>query len=91
MAHKLEHHLDDYLKATLQNDPEHVSYLTGSADKGTGKIEINTRLSHDCAAGIKIFMEEYNVSEEQVVIKDIIISDMHKGGSLDCCALFGNE
>lgn len=86
------HHLDDYVKVTLQNDPEHVFYLTGSADKGTGTIEINTRLSHDRAAGIKkILMEEYNVPEDQVVIKATIISDKHKDGSLDRCVLFENE
>lgn len=86
------HHLDEYVNATLADDPKHVFYLTGSADKGTGTMEINTRLSRERAQGIKkILMEEFKVPEGQIVIKATIVSDEHEDGSLDRCVLFENE
>lgn len=86
------HHLDDYVNSTLKNDPKHVFYLTGSADKGTGNTQINTKLSYDRAAGVKkILTQEFNIPEDQVIIKATIISDKHKDGSLDRCVLIENE
>lgn len=87
-----KHHLDAYVKATLAADPKHVFYLTGSADEGTGNFEINTRLSKERAQGVKdILMKEYNVPEDQVVIKATIISSEHEDGSLDRCVLLENK
>lgn len=86
------HHLDEFVKETLERDPEHIFYLTGSADKGTGTFEINTRLSRERAHGIReILMNEYHVPEEQIVIKATIISDKHEDGALDRCVLIEKE
>lgn len=86
------HHLDEFVKETLDRDPEHIFYLTGSADKGTGTFEINTRLSRERAFGIReILMNEYKVPEEQIVIKATIISDKHEDGALDRCVLIEKE
>lgn len=87
-----QHHIDKYVKETLEQDPNHVFYLTGSADEGTGNFEINTRLSHDRAYGIKeMLMKQYNVPEDQIVIKATIISAKHEDGSLDRCVLLENR
>ena len=87
-----KHHLDDYIKATLATDPKHVFYLTGSADEGTGNFETNTRLSKERAEGVKeVLIKEYNVPEDQVVIKATIISSEHEDGSLDRCVLLENK
>lgn len=85
-------HLDSYIKQVMEINPKHVFYLTGSADEGTGNFEINTRLSHDRAYGIKdILMNEYNIPEEQIVIKNTIISSEHEEGALDRCVLMENK
>ncbi len=85
-------HLDSYIKEVMEINPKHVFYLTGSADEGTGNFEINTRLSHDRAYGIKdILMNEYNIPEEQIVIKNTIISSEHEDGALDRCVLMENK
>ena len=85
-------HLNDYVTETLENDPKHIFYLTGSADEGTGNFEINTRLSHERAEGVRnILIKEYNIPEDQVVIKATIISSQHEDGRLDRCVLLENE
>lgn len=85
-------HLHDFVTATLQNDPKHVFYLTGSADKGTGTFDINTKLSKERAQNVKdILMSKYNVPENQVVIKSTIISDKHEDGGLDRLVLIENQ
>lgn len=81
--------LDSYIKDVLAHDPEHIFYITGSADKGTGTEKINTRLSVNRAENIKkILMDKYGVAEEQIVVKGTIITDRHADGSLDRCTLF---
>lgn len=87
-----ENHLNTYVTETLAADPKHVFYLTGSADKGTGTLEINTRLSNERAQGVRnILMNKYNVPEDQIVIKATIVSDKHEDGGLDRCVLIEKE
>lgn len=87
-----KHHLDAYVKETLERDPKHIFFLTGSADEGTGTFEINTRLSKERAEGVKnILINEYKVPEDQVIIKATIISSEHEDGGLDRCVLFENR
>ena len=84
--------LDMYVKAIREQDPNHVFYITGSADKGTGNTAINTRLSKARAENIKkLLMKKYGIPESQIVIKATIISSKHEDGSLDRCTLFENE
>lgn len=85
-------HISQYVKAVLDVDPDHVFYLTGSADKGTGSESINTRLSNGRVNNVKRYLiNELKVAPEQVVIKKAIISDQHADGRLDRCVLFENE
>ena len=85
-------HINQYVKAVLDVDPDHVFYLTGSADKGTGSESINTRLSNGRVNNVKRYLiNELKVAPEQVVIKKAIISDQHADGRLDRCVLFENE
>ncbi len=87
-----EHHLDAFVSEVLAKDPKHVFYLTGSADMGTGSLEVNTRLSRERAEGVKsMLMSKYNVPEEQIVIKATIVSDVHEDGGLDRCVLIERE
>lgn len=85
-------HVDQYVQAVLDADPDHVFYLTGSADKGTGTEAVNTRLSNDRVSNVKRYLiNELKVNPKNVVIKKAIISDQHADGRLDRCVLFENE
>ena len=85
-------HLNDFVTDVMAKDPKHVFYLTGSADKGTGTFEINTRLSRERAEGVRdLLINKYHIPEEQVIIKATIISDKHEDGGLDRCVLIEKE
>lgn len=84
--------LDSYVRKMCEIDPKHVFYITGSADEGTGNVNINSRLSKARAAGVKnILMRKYGVPESQIVIKATVISSEHEDGRLDRCVFFENE
>lgn len=84
--------LDNYVKVVREQDPGHVFYITGSADKGTGNERINTRLSQNRAVSVKkLLMSKYGIPESQIVIKAMIITDRHADGSLDRCTIFESE
>lgn len=84
--------LDTFVKMVREQDPNHVFYLTGSADEGTGNERINTRLSHNRAHNVKkLLMSKYGIPESQIVIKAMIITDKHADGSLDRCTIFESE
>lgn len=87
-----EFHIDNYVKDVLERDPAHVFYITGSADKGTGTFEINTRLSNGRVNGVKRYLiRKHGIPEGRIVLKGAIISDKHEDGRLDRCVLFENE
>lgn len=77
-------HLDDYVKSILEQDADRVFYLTGSADKGTGTLEYNTYLAAERAKNVKkILMEEYNVSEDNIVLNEGKVSDENENPRFD--------
>ena len=85
-------HLKSYVKAQLEAQPEHVFYLTGSADKGTGSTARNIALSTSRAQGVKsLLMQEFGVKEENIVIKATVISDKESEGALDRCVLIESK
>lgn len=85
-------HLDEYIQAQLKADPDHVFYLTGSADKGTGTIERNTFLCRSRAYGVRdILTNDYNVKPENIVIKATVISDKHLDGAYDRCVIIESK
>lgn len=87
-----ELHINDYVNAVLNVDPEHVFYITGSADKGTGTTEINTKLSNARVNEVKEYLiNVIGIPESRVVIKGAIISDKHEDGRIDRCVLFENK
>jgi len=86
------HHLDAYVSETLKNDPNHVFYLTGSADKGTGTFQRNTYLCRSRAYGVReILIRDYGVKESNIVIKSTVISDKHLDGALDRCVIIESK
>lgn len=85
-------HLDEFVQSTLKEDPNHVFYLTGSADKGTGTFERNTFLCRSRAYKVRdILIGDYGVKPENVVIKATLISDKHLDGALDRCVLIESK
>lgn len=87
-----ELHINDYVRRTLEADPDHVFYITGSADKGTGSFERNTFLSTNRVNRVKTYlMNKFGIPESRIVIKAAIVSDKHEDGRLDRCVLFENE
>ncbi len=84
-----ELHIDDYVRRVLAEEPLHVFYLTGSADKGTGTFERNSFLSINRVHRVKTYMmSKFGIPESRIVIKAAIISDKHEDGRLDRCVLF---
>ena len=85
-------HLDTYIQSTLKADPDHVFYLTGSADKGTGTMERNTYLCRSRAYGVRdILIKDYGVKPENIVIKATVVSDKHLDGALDRCVIIESK
>lgn len=85
-------HLMQYVQEMHEIDPNHVFYLTGSADEGTGNFKINSRLSKNRAENVKkVLMRKYGIPESQIVIKTPIISNSHEDGRLDRCVLIEDE
>lgn len=77
-------HLDDYMNDILSKDAERVFYLTGSADSGTGTLEINQRLVKGRSEGVKkIMMEKYNVKEDHIILKEGKITDENSDPRFD--------
>jgi len=86
------HHLDQYVESKLKENPDHVFYITGSADKGTGTMERNKVLCRSRAHEVRrILIKDHKVKPENVVIKATIVSDKHLEGAYDRCVLIENE
>ncbi len=59
--------LDDYVKNALENNPDKVFTIVGSADKQTGSAKGNMKLAQKrCDAVAKVLVEKYNVKEENI-------------------------
>ena len=87
-----KYHLRNYVRAQLEAQPDHVFYLTGSADKGTGTMEHNVKLSASRAHGVKsLLMSEFGVKEENIVIKATVVSDKESDAALDRCVLIESK
>jgi len=81
-------HIDNYVKARLDQDPDAKFKITGSADKGTGNDRINARLSLERALRVKaLLMKEYGVKADNITV-DNIVTDKHVDGALDRCVMF---
>lgn len=63
-------HLDFYVKNILEQAPEKVFVLTGSADKGTGSASRNQYLSEQRVNNVKkLLVEKYGIAEDHLVVK----------------------
>lgn len=81
-------HLRKYVQSQLEAQPDHVFYLTGSADKGTGSIEYNAKLSQLRAYTVRdLLTTEFGVKPENIVIKATVVADKDPEGELDRCVL----
>lgn len=85
-------HLRNYVRMQLDAQPDHIFYLTGSSDKGTGSLDYNVRLSRERAYAIRdILQNEFDVNPENIVIKATVVSDKDPDGILDRCVLIESE
>lgn len=81
-----------YVQETLKDDPQHVFYLAGSADKGTGSLDKNMDLAERRSAVIAGYLtKNLGVKESQIVIRPHIVSEKHEDGRYDRCVLIENE
>ena len=70
LSEREEAHLDFYVKNILEQAPDKVFVLTGSADKGTGTASRNQYLSEQRVNNVKkILVEKYGISEDHLVVK----------------------
>ena len=85
-------HLKRYVRDQLETEPDHVFYITGSADKATGSLERNVELSASRARNVKsLLMKEFGIKEHNIVLKATIVSDKEKEGALDRCVLIESK
>lgn len=70
LSEREEAHLDFYVKNILEQAPDKVFVLTGSADKGTGTASRNQYLSEQRVNNVKkILVEKYGIAEDHLVVK----------------------
>ena len=70
LSEREEAHLDFYVKNILEQAPDKVFVLTGSADKGTGTASRNQYLSEQRVNNVKkILVEKYGIDEDHLVVK----------------------
>lgn len=71
----MEHrHLVYYIENSLKADKDCKFILTGTADSGTGSMEINQKLCNGRVAYVKdLLLKSYNVKEENIVVNDSVI------------------
>lgn len=85
------YHFNQYVEDMLKADPDHVFYVTGSADKGTGTENRNTDLSTRRALYVKsLLMNNFNVKEENIKVSNVI-SDKHLDAGLDRCVIIESK
>ena len=70
LSEREEAHLDFYVKNILEQAPDKVFVLTGSADKGTGSAARNQYLSEQRVNNVKkVLVEKYGIDESHLVVK----------------------
>lgn len=70
LSEREEAHLEFYVKNILEQAPDKVFVLTGSADKGTGTAARNQYLSEQRVNNVKkVLVEKYGIAEDHLVVK----------------------
>lgn len=70
LSEREEAHLEFYVKNILEQAPDKVFVLTGSADKGTGTAARNQYLSEQRVNNVKkVLVEKYGIAEEHLIVK----------------------
>lgn len=70
LSEREEAHLDFYVKNILEQAPDKVFVLTGSADKGTGTAARNQYLSEQRVNNVKkVLVEKYGIAEDHLIVK----------------------
>lgn len=76
--------LKAFVAETLEEDPYHVFYVTGSADESTGTAASNNILAKNRALEVKKFLvTKMDVPESQVVLKSVLVSAEHEDVRFD--------
>ena len=70
-------HLNTYIRMINFNDPnrEHRYCVIGTADQGTGTLEVNQRVSLERANAIKQVLMDIGIREELIDVQTRIVSD----------------
>lgn len=77
-------HLDDYITAILEQDPDRTFYLTGSADRGTGSFEHNSILANKRANYVRdVLINKYMVRDSNIVVNEGLVTDSNSDPRLD--------
>lgn len=70
LSEREEAHLEFYVKNILEQAPDKVFVLTGSADKGTGTAARNQCLSEQRVNNVKkVLVEKYGIAEDHLIVK----------------------
>lgn len=70
LSEREEAHLEFYVKNILEQAPDKVFVLTGSADKGTGTAARNQYLSEQRVNNVKkVLVEKYGIDEDHLIVK----------------------
>ena len=70
LSEREEAHLEFYVKNILEQAPDKVFVLTGSADKGTGTAARNQYLSEQRVNNVKkVLVEKYGIAEDHLIVK----------------------
>lgn len=70
LSEREEAHLEFYVKNILEQAPDKVFVLTGSADKGTGAAARNQYLSEQRVNNVKkVLVEKYGIAEDHLIVK----------------------
>lgn len=70
LSEREEAHLEFYVKNILEQAPDKVFVLTGSADMGTGTAARNQYLSEQRVNNVKkVLVEKYGIAEDHLIVK----------------------
>ena len=63
-------HIDFYVKTVMQENPDRVFTVTGSADKETGSASRNQTLSEERANNVvDVLVNKYGIDRDKIIVR----------------------
>lgn len=72
-----------YVGNALASNPNHVFYITGSADQGTGTPDHNVKLATRRADEVRNYLISLGVNEDKIVTREPLVTDSQMDASFD--------